>query len=59
LFGVDILLRLPKGGLRSVEIRVGLQGLINQTVQRYRVEQRPPIAGDVAVGEEMLRLAAS
>ena len=59
LFGVDILLRLPQSGLRGIEIRIGFQRLPNQLIERPGPEQRPPVAGNVAIGQEMLRIAAA
>ncbi len=59
LAGVDVLLRLAQRGLRRVEVGIGAQRLLDQAVERRRAEQRPPVAGNVALRNETLRRAAA
>ena len=54
-----ILLRLAQRGLRGVDIGIGLQRLLDQAVEWLRAKQSPPVAGNVALRFEMLRLAAA
>ena len=50
LAGIDVLLRLAQRGLRGIEIGIGVQRLLDQAIERRGAEQRPPVAGNVALG---------
>jgi len=52
---VEIPLSLPT---RRVQIGVVGERLADQRIERGRMEQRPPVRGDIRAGDEMLRLAA-
>ncbi len=56
--GVEIFLGLPQRRLRSLQIRIGLQRLGDQTVEFPGMEHLPPLAGDIAAGGETLCRAA-
>ncbi len=56
--GVVFLLRLPQRRLRRREIRTVDERCADQGVERLRPEQRPPVGGQVAPGQDPLRFAA-
>jgi hypothetical protein len=56
--GIDIFPCLAQSGLGRRQARVVLQRLLDQGVERRRVKQRPPLARNVQILDEALRLAA-
>jgi hypothetical protein len=49
---------MPQSGLCGIEVWIVLQRLLNQPVQRFGTEQRPPLARDIEISNEALRFTA-
>ena len=56
--GIDVLLRYPQRCLGGLEVGVCLDGPLDQVVERFRVEERPPLGGDIDTSDEGLSFSA-